>query len=220
MKQLDEICPYGYGIYVYSPDLLTDFLKGEKCRAKKLITYFDKHKPVFFKAIENGIALPFYPIAIYYYPIFVFINEDYETPPQGWEQVYRYVGFFIQVGNSNRLCFAALEYLQYHKDLIDKQQSSFSKEYPSGPEEILTTCHYAVDVDIPKGDYSFDFIGYKRTTTLDESNLENYGKNYAYGIVLTSKDHKENENLEKGDNETHIFDIEQYDISTSKNSEE
>lgn len=210
MIQLNEIHPWGYGMFLYSPDMLTDFLKAEKCSAKKLLTYFDKNKNVFFKSIENGIALPFYHLSIDHYPIFVFINEDCETIPQGWEQVYRYDDFFIQVGNSNKLCFASFDYFQYHKSLIDKQQTAYSEEMLSGPDEILITSHYAVDFDILKGSYSFDLIGYKRSVLLDKSELENHGRHYAFGVAFKSTDKKENANLEKGDNEKHIFDIEQY----------
>lgn len=210
MIQLNEIRPYGYGVFLYSPDMLTDFLKAEKCHAKKLISYFDKNKNMFFKSIVNGVALPFYRLSIYYYPIFVFINEDCKAIPQGWKQVYRYDDFFIQVGNSNKLCFASFDYLEYHKDLIDKQQTEYSKEIPSGPDEILTTSHYAVDFEIPKGNYSFDLIAYKRSILLDERKLENYGRNYAFGIVFKSTDKKENSNIDKCDDEKHIFDIKHY----------
>lgn len=177
----------------------------KKCHAKKLLTYFDKNKNVFFESIKSGVALPFYRISAYQYPIFVSINEDRETIPQGWEQVYRYDDFFIQVGNRNKLCFAAFDYFEYHKDLIDKHQTAYSKEIPSGPEAILETCHYAVDFDIPKGDYSFDLIAYKRSVPLDESKLENYGRNYAFGFVFKSTDKKENTNLDKCDDEKYIF---------------
>lgn len=49
MIELNEIEPYGYGMFLYSPDVLIDFLKERKCRAKKLLTYFDKNKNVFFR---------------------------------------------------------------------------------------------------------------------------------------------------------------------------
>lgn len=213
MIELNEIEPYGYGMFLYSPDVLTDFLKARKCRAKKLLTYFDKNKNVFFESIKTGVALPFYQLSIYCYPIFVSVNEACETMSQGWEQVYRYDDFLIQVGDSNQLCFAAFDYFQYHKDLIDKHQISYSEAIPSGPDKILTTTHYAVGFDIPKGDYAFDLIGYKRSVLLDESKFENYGRNYAYGVVFKSTDKKENTNFDKCDNETHIFDIEQYSKS-------
>lgn len=210
MIELNEIRPYGYGVFLYSPDVLTDFLKEKTCRAKKLLTYFDKNKNVFFESIKNGVALPIYRISVYSYPIFVFMNETYETIPQGWEQVYRYNDFFIQVGNSSKLCFAAFDYFEYHKDLIDKHQTDYSKEIPTGPDEILTTDHYAVGFDIPKGCYSFDLIGYKRSILLDESKRENYGRNYAYGVVFKPTNKKENTNLDKCDDEKHIFDIGHY----------
>lgn len=180
---------------------------------QKTDNIFCQKQECFFDSIKTGVALSFYQLSIYYYPIFVFVNEACETMSPDWEQVYRYDDFFIQMGNSNQLCFAAFDYFQYHKDLIDKHQISYSKAIPSGPDEILTTTHYAVGFDIPKGDYTFDLIGYKRSVLLDESKLENYGRNYAYGVVFKSTDKKENTNFDKCDNETHIFDIKQYSNS-------
>lgn len=52
MIELNEIRPYGYGMFLYSPDVLTDFLKEKKCRAKKLLTYFDKNKNVFLSLLK------------------------------------------------------------------------------------------------------------------------------------------------------------------------
>ena len=61
MIQLEEPHPAGYGMFVYSPDVFVNFLKTEKCRARKPLTYFDKHRDVFFRAIGGGVAMPFLP---------------------------------------------------------------------------------------------------------------------------------------------------------------
>lgn len=34
MLELNEIKPWGYGMFLYSPDVLTDFLKEKKRHAK------------------------------------------------------------------------------------------------------------------------------------------------------------------------------------------
>lgn len=115
------------------------------------------------------------------------------------------VKWYPKAGNSNQLCFAAFGYFEYQKDLIDKHQIAYSEVIPSDPDRILTISYYPVGFDIPKGDYSFDLIGYKRSALSDESKLENYGRNYAFGVVFKSTDKKENTNFEKCDDETHIF---------------
>ena len=217
MIQLEELHPAGYGMFVYSPDVFVNFLKAEKCRARKLLTYFDKHRAVFFRAISSGVAMPFYRLSTLRYPIFVSMDGDTDTP-KGWEQVYRRDGFFIEVGASGRLCFAAFDYLEYHKDLIDKQQTEFFAIYPSGPDEVMLRYNHAVGFDIPTGLYTFDLFAYRRAVPLDESTPENYGRNYAFGFAFRHTDTDENDNLTKGDNEKTIFDIPCYIESTREQS--
>lgn len=91
MIQLEELHPAGYGMFVYSPDVFVSFLKAEKCRARKLLTYFDKHLDVFFRAIGGGVAMPFYRLSTLRYPICVSADGDADTP-EGWELVYRHDG--------------------------------------------------------------------------------------------------------------------------------
>lgn len=219
MIQLEELHPTGYGMFVYSPDVFVDFLKAEKCRARKLLTYFDKHRDVFFRAIGGGVAMPFYRISTLRYPIFVSVDGDAETP-EGWEQVYRRDGFFIKVGESGRLCFAAFDYLEYRKDLINKQQTEFYEIIPSGPEEVMLRYNSAVGFDIPAGYYNFDLFAYRRAVPLDESTPENYGRNYAFGFAFRRTDTADNDNLTKGDNEKTIFDIPWYIESTHEQSKD
>ena len=42
MIQLEELHQAGYGLFIYLPDVFVNFLKAEKCRARKLLTYFDR----------------------------------------------------------------------------------------------------------------------------------------------------------------------------------
>lgn len=203
----------GYGMFVYSPDVFVNFLKAEKCRARKLLTYFDRRRDVFFRAICCGVALPFYRLSALRYPIFVSVDGDTETP-EGWEQVYRHDGFFIKAGESGRICFAAFEYLEYHKELIDKRQTEFFEICPSGPNEVMLRYNYAVGFDLPTGLYNFDLFAYRRAVPLDENEPENYGRNYAFGFAFRRTESAENDNITKGDNEKTVFDIPGYIEST------
>ena len=217
MIQLEELHPAGYGMFVYSPDVFVNFLKAEKCRARKLLTYFDKHRDVFFRAIGGGVAMPFYKLSTLRYPIFVSVGGDMDTL-EGWEPVYRHDGFFIKVGESGRLCFAAFDYLEYYKDLIDKHQTEFFKIYPSGPDEVMLRYNHAVGFNIQAGLYNFDLFAYRRAVPLDESTPENYGRNYAFGFAFRRTESAENDNLTKGDNEKTIFDIPWYIESAREQS--
>jgi len=210
MIQLNEISPQGYGMFLYSPDILTAFLKAEKCRVKKLLSYFNKNKNIFYKAIENGIAMPIYQISKYKYAIFVSINEAEKAVPSGWVQVYEYKDFFIQVGNSNKLCWASFDFFEYSKESLDKRPTAETEMVPHGYPSVMLPVHQAVDVDIQAGYYNYDLVAYKRIEPLDESKQENAGKNFAYGFYFKSTDTMQNENLIKGDNEKTIYDIEQY----------
>lgn len=204
MIQLNRLFAQGYGIMFYSPDVLTDFLKAEKCRAKKLCTYFDKHKEVFYKSIENGIAMPIYTIPAYSYTIFVNINKDVVVP-DGWVQVFRYDDFFIRVGESNKLCWTNFDFFECRKESIDKRPTSYTYQTHDGKP-----LYGAVDTDIPKGYYKYDLIAYTRIEKTEEQN------DYAYCFNLKSTDSAENDNLAKGDNEFTNYDIHDYEMKMKR----
>lgn len=69
--------------------------------------------------------------------------------------------------------------------------------------------HVAVDSAILNGCYVFDFLAYKRSLPLDKRKREYRDSKYAFVLFLNQRI-KENEDLEKCDNEKHIFDIETY----------
>lgn len=133
---------------------------------------------------------------------------------ESWEHVCRCDGFFIEAGESGRMCFAAFDYLEYHKDLIDKRQTEFFKICPSGSNKVMLRYNYAVDFDIPAELYNFDLFAYRCAVPLDESTPENHGRNYAFGFAFRRAESAESDNLTKGDNEKTIFDISRYIEST------
>lgn len=54
MIQLEELHPAGYGLFVYSPDVFVNFLKAERCRARKLLTYFRHAESAENNNLTNG----------------------------------------------------------------------------------------------------------------------------------------------------------------------
>ena len=118
------------------------------------------------------------------------------------------------------MCFAAFDYLEYHKDLIDKQQTEFLGIYPNGPDEVMLRYNHAVGFDIHTGLYNSDLFAYRRAVPLDESTPENYGRNYAFCFAFRRTESTENDNLAKGNNEKTIFDIPWYIESTREQSKD
>ena len=58
IKELNSIYAFGYGLFIYSPGTFNGWMQEKKCRAKKMLSYFDKHKDMFLEMISKGIALP------------------------------------------------------------------------------------------------------------------------------------------------------------------
>ena len=89
MKQLNSIYAFGYGLFIYSPGTFNEWMQEKKCRAKKMLSYLDKHKDMFLEMIAKGIALPIYQIPTYQYSIYITTEKDVNIP-EDWEQVYLY----------------------------------------------------------------------------------------------------------------------------------
>lgn len=122
-------------------------------------------------------------------------------------------GFFIETGESGRICFVACDYLECHKKLIDKRQTEFFKIWPN---KVMLLYNYAVGFNITAGLYNFDRFAYKRAVPLDESAPKNHGRSYAFGFAFCCVESEENDNLAKGGSEKAIFDIPGYMESTRR----
>ena len=77
---MGELSTDGYGFAL--------FLKERKCRAKKLLSYWDAHKQLFYDAVKGAKALPFYPLTVRSYEIFVCIDEEF-APSAGYEVAFK-----------------------------------------------------------------------------------------------------------------------------------
>ena len=177
IKELNCIYAFGYGLFIYSPGTFNEWMKEKKCRAKKILSYLDKHKDMFLEMIAKGIALPIYQIPTYQYSIYITTEKDVNIP-EDWEQVYLYKDWFMGEVfdiNDNPHSF-------YHSD----------------------------EIQMPKGNYRFDIYGLQRKHLYSEADRENCNKNYAYLFAFRKVDNDSNENLERCDNDTHIFSIEEY----------
>ena len=56
---LGELSTDGYGFALLDVRDLSEFLKERKCRAKKLLSYWDAHKQLFYDAVKGAKFRPF-----------------------------------------------------------------------------------------------------------------------------------------------------------------
>ena len=108
---IQEIC---HKIAENSPSTLNEWMQEKKCRAKKMLSYLDKHKDMFLEMIAKGIALPIYQIPTYQYSIYITTEKDVNIP-EDWEQVYLYKDWFITIGTDDKLCFSSFEFFEEHR---------------------------------------------------------------------------------------------------------
>lgn len=58
---LGELSANGYGFALLDVRDLSEFLKERKCRAKKLLSYWDAHKQLFYDAIKGAKGFTLLP---------------------------------------------------------------------------------------------------------------------------------------------------------------
>jgi hypothetical protein len=205
MTLIGELEANGYGIMVFSPDLFSEYIKNNKWRARKYITFFNNNKDKFFQIIKDGILAPFYLLPMFQYNIFVKINETNEKIPDGYKKVFQHNGFYMEIGKNNKLCIASFAFMENNMELIKQNITEKSELVPTGPEEIMEQYNYAFGVELESGKYYFNLIG------LEKANMgERQSKNYGYLFEFTKDKNAINDNFNKCDNDKYIFDIIQY----------
>lgn len=85
----------GYGVCVFSCEVLQDFLKRKKVKTKKLLDKFQKNKELYLDMRKEGIWVPFVPMDAADYVIKL---EGYNAPfDEEWEKKREYGGFNIEI---------------------------------------------------------------------------------------------------------------------------
>lgn len=204
MINIGELSAGGYGIILFATDLFNEYVKTKKWRAKKYLSFFDKNKEYFHQIIKDGIIFPIYRISDFQYEIFVKIDENDKSLPDGYKEVYRYNDLYMEVGSNNKLCFAELEYLEFNIDMVKNNIVEKSSIIPTGPESIMETYHQSIGLDIEQGKYNFNLIGLKKV-----KQTECESKSYGFLFEFYRRENVANDNFIKGDNEENIY---KYDI--------
>jgi hypothetical protein len=206
MKSIGELSAFEYGIMVFSPGLFNEYIKQNKIKAKKYISYFNKNKEVFYKIIKDGIIAPFYLIPCFKYNIFVKINEEDKNIPDGYKKVFEYNDFYIKIDEGKKLCLASFYFMETGINLIKQNITEQSELVPTGPEEIMEQCNYALGIEIETGIYNFNLIGLEKI----DKTKEREAKNYGYLFEFTKNENAINDNFNKCDNEKYEFSIIKY----------
>ena len=202
MKLLGELSARDYGIVVFSPDLFNEYVKINKWKAKKLITFFNKDKDKFLQIIKDGILVPFYLIPSYEYNIFLKVNKVDKEMPKGYKNIYQYNNFYIEIGKNNKLCIASFAFLENNVDLIRQNITEKSETIPSGPNEIMEQYNFAFGFELDAGKYNFNLIGLEK-----EDIGERESKNFGYLLEFMKNENAKNDNFNKCDNDKNEFSI-------------
>ncbi|CAM3510334.1 MULTISPECIES: hypothetical protein [Zobellia] len=161
-----------YGLYLSSPDRMNSFLKSEKIKSKKLLSFFQKNHDKYLKSIEEGAWLPILPIDSIEYIVQVnkALSED-------WIEIYKIEGFNIEVGNDNSLWIGSLS------NLHNWNPKDYPKDKDFNSYETLDgqKCYGSHRFDIPKGKYLINIKAYKH-----KKQLEYPQANFGFSFELES----------------------------------
>ncbi|AVQ21137.1 hypothetical protein C4N15_05575 [Fusobacterium necrophorum subsp. funduliforme] len=194
-----EITPTDYGMMFLSVDLFLENIQEKGIRGAKFLTYFNKNMDTYFEFILKGIITPFNKIVCCDTPVYIETTEcDYHLPT-GYEVIFRYDDFCINVGKSNLLSLFSFSNMD-DKSLIKKGITN--KNYFT-----VDNCEYweAIDFEIASGQWFFSIYGLRKKELSDEE--KRYDQGYAYGFHFYRSNDLSNNNLEKCDDDKYDFSL-------------
>ncbi|MBQ3513249.1 MAG: hypothetical protein IJA32_05550 [Lachnospiraceae bacterium] len=170
-------------------DALQNFIKREKIRTKKLLSFFQKNKKKYIQLQKEGIWVPFASIDSVEY--FIKVENLGETFNDEWDKKFEYEGFNLDVSNGiwisdvgSFLEFDENEYQGEGKEQVEKfgtvsYYSNTERWYTTlDGEKIYTDFWY----DIPSGKYLLTIKGYARKEIVDRKAV-NYGFQFVFKKV-------------------------------------
>jgi len=167
----NKLTTTGYGIYLLSESRLEQFLKKNKVRSKKILESFQKNHALYLESLKEGVWVPIVPIQSAKYIIKV-KNKD-EVFSDEWEQVYKYEGFNLEIGENDDLWIGSFG------SLLNFNKNDFSGEEQSYETLDGNVLYKAFKYNVNKGKYLIDILGFKRITAMDFPNA-----NLGYQFLL------------------------------------
>ncbi|KQO23035.1 hypothetical protein ASF10_08890 [Flavobacterium sp. Leaf82] len=187
-----------YGIYLLSVDKLTDFLKENKIKTKKILEFFQKNHELYLKSLEDGVWLPILPIDSIEYIIKVGENENFDN---SWDRVFKIDGFNLEIGNDNSFWVGSTGNLLTFEinDYLDNSKKFNSYQTLDG--EVL---YDSFKFNLGSGKYLVNVIGYKRKKFIEYPEA-NYGYSFEF-----QKIEEFNGYLDPREDDKYLFNISKY----------
>ena len=157
---LGELGDYGFALFELRD--LSEFLKERKCRAKKLLSYWDAYKQLFYDAVKGAKALPFYPLKVRSYGIFVCADEEF-TPLSGYEAVFMRDRLYF-APQSGSAILASFDALQYRFDKLKSGELELGYECQSGAAGKIQKFNSTLKLNLQSGIYELCALGLKNSS--------------------------------------------------------
>ena len=194
---LGELSADGYGFALLDVRDLSEFLKERKCRAKKLLSYWDAHKQLFYDAVKGAKALPFYPLTVCSYEIFICTDGDF-TPPAGYKVAFKRDKLYF-APQSGSVILSSFDALQYRAGKLKSGELELGYECQSGAAGKIRKFNSTLKLGLQSSTYELCVVGLKNSS----QHFEKYG----YAFIFKRNASAENQNFDRLDNDKFSFDI-------------
>ena len=194
---MGELSADGYGFALLEPRDLSEFLKERKCRAKKLLSYWDAHKQLFYDAVKGAKVLPFYPLTVRSYEIFVCTDGDF-APPAGYEVAFKRDRLYF-APQSDFVILSSFDALQHRFDKLKSGELELGYECQSGAAGKIRKFNSTLKLGLQSGAYELCVVGLK--------NGSSHSEKYGYAFIFKRNASAENQNFSRLDNDKFSFDI-------------
>lgn len=160
---------YNHGFCLFSVNVLSDFLKKEKIKSKKVLAFFQKDQNRYLLSQEEGVWIPLAQIDSGEYTIKV--QEKNESFSDDWEQKIEYEGFNLDVRDG--------VWISDIGSLLTFEMSAFSGTEITFEDGDGALLYSDIKYNIPDGKYSVKIKGYVRKQLLEFPN-SNYGYLFSF----------------------------------------
>ena len=194
---LGELSADGYGFALLDVRDLSEFLKERKCRAKKLLSYWDAHTQLFYDAVKGAKVLPFYPLTVRSYEIFVCTDGDF-APPAGYEVAFKRDRLYF-APQSDFVILSSFDALQHRFDKLKSGELELGYECQSGVAGKIRKFNSTLKLGLQSGAYELCALGLK--------NGSSHSEKYGYAFIFKRNASAENQNFSRLDNDKFSFNI-------------